>query len=89
MVTLNFFDFFSPAMCAQIVLEEICQHVHVKDTETVKRLLEQFQVDIYEHCAQVAEEYVAVHDRDGYLKGEEVGDAIAEALRKRVDRPLA
>lgn len=89
MATLNYFDFFSPAMCAKIVLDEICQNVHVKDAEKVKRLLEQFQVDIYEHCAQAAEEYVAVHDRDGFLTGEEVGDAIAETLRKRVDRPLA
>lgn len=73
----------SPSDCAAEVLEEILKCVGDNPVlkDKVARLVRQKARAIYEHCAMIAEDYVAFHDRDETMSGLQVGDAIAETIR--------
>ena len=73
----------SPSDCAAEVLDEILKCVGDNPAlqDKVARLVRQKARAIYEHCAMIAEDYVACNDLDEKLNGMEVGDAIAEAIR--------
>lgn len=81
----------SPTGCAGEVLAEIqkfCPHSEAHKLE-IERLIRQCIRLYIEHCAMVAEDYVATEDLDGKLTGIEVGDRIAEELRKLADERTA
>jgi hypothetical protein len=77
-------DVLSPTRCAEAVVAELVATPDY-DRQLLKKLIRQLIRDQYEHCAQVAEDWVANNDRDESLDGIQVGDGIAEALRQIAD----
>jgi hypothetical protein len=77
-------DFLSPTKCAEALVAELVA-IPSCDQQQLKLLIRQLIRDQYEHCAQVAEDWVANHDRYEELDGMQVGDGIAECLRQFAD----
>lgn len=75
----------SPTACATRIVNDICSHCQIKDRQFVLRLIRQLVRDQYEHCAQVAEHWVPENDLYEDRSGLEVGDAIAEEIRRMAD----
>ena len=77
----------SPTTCADAVAAELLTLTSSTgcDVKRIKLLIRQLIRDQYEHCAQVAEDWVANNDRHEDFDGMQVGDGIAEALRQLAD----
>lgn len=82
--TLIAAEVLSPTYCAEKVAAELIEIIGKSgcDHKLVKLLVRQLIRDQYEHCAQVAEDWVANNDLYEELDGMQVGDGIAEALRQ-------
>jgi hypothetical protein len=78
----------SPTRCAEAVIAELIG-ISGCDRLLLKQLIRQLVRDQYEHCAQIAEDWVANNDRDECLDGMQVGDGIAEALRQIADERVS
>lgn len=76
----------SPSGCAVEVLDQILLELEESalDKDTLKALIRRKVRLVIEQCAMIAEDYVTLHEAE-HLSGEQVGDAIAEALRKMAD----
>jgi hypothetical protein len=81
----------SPTQCATKVIDELLIAFgpdQLQQREQMIRLIRQLVRDQYEHCAQIAEHWVPEHDLYEQRDGMEVGDAIAEAIRKLADERI-
>jgi hypothetical protein len=67
------------------IVDEILSIDIEKRPQHVRKLIRQLVRDQYEHCACMAEDYVADHDLHEELTGLQVGDAIAEMFRGVAD----
>ena len=81
-------DTLSPAKCADAIVTELLRDVLPGDRprrERVSSLVRQLALEQFEQCARIAEQYVPDHDLGEDRTGLEVGDAIAESIRRLAD----
>ena len=78
-----------PTKCAEEAVREIQTILHdglpIDKEEDVLQLIRRLTFQIYERCAETAEDYTTFHDLEGKLSGDEVGDKIAERIREFAD----
>jgi hypothetical protein len=74
----------SPTACAEQILDELLI-LGGGQRERMLLLLRQLVRDQYEHCARIAEHWVPNNDLYEARTGIEVGDAIAEEIRRLAD----
>lgn len=82
--------FLSPTNCAERVLDELVAVIEKEGPLAERRpliikLIRQMVRDQYEHCAQLAECFVPEEDLNEGMTGLEVGDGVAEKIRKIAD----
>lgn len=70
----------------QVLIIKASPRLSAEDQAEFHRHIRQVIRNIYEHCAQVAEDYVAKqHDFENSLTAQEVFDGVAEQFRQIAD----